>query len=187
MASEICRPGRKADCDGPITSANAAFNLTTINLDMHLYSTLQQEMGLKSFILAGFSTFGTSATRVALTQRGSKLCEKKYLTAAMKSCLMILQLCLKNRALYPSGPGDLLSGMENKAFLISSLVIGRLAVSFEVSEIVLGYMLVMSSGKAVGVAVSRRSYYDTASFPISCESVMVAPSSFVSLWILFLD
>jgi hypothetical protein len=79
------------------------------------------------------------------------LCEKKYLTAAMKSTPMRGQLFLKKRALYPSGPGDLLSGIENKAFLISSLVIGRLAMHLDVSEMVVGYRLVMSYANGEGV------------------------------------
>jgi hypothetical protein len=49
---------------------------------------------------------------------------KKYLTALVKSVLIMFQLCLKNRVEKPSGPGALSSGIENKPVLISSLVTG---------------------------------------------------------------
>jgi len=44
----------------------------------------------------GFSTLGTRATLVALTQRGRELLVKKYLVAAMKSTPIIDQHFLKN-------------------------------------------------------------------------------------------
>ncbi|KAG6794316.1 hypothetical protein POTOM_003561 [Populus tomentosa] len=59
----------KADCAGPIISFRAIFSLDTMILEMHLYRILQQEIGRKSFMEDGFSTFGTRATLVALTQR----------------------------------------------------------------------------------------------------------------------
>jgi hypothetical protein len=73
---------------------------------------------------AGFSTLGTNAILVVLTQQGILLCLKQYLIAAMNSTPIICQHRLKNRAVKPSGPGALLSGIENKAILISSSVIG---------------------------------------------------------------
>jgi hypothetical protein len=38
-----------------------------MTLVMHLYITLHQDIGLKSFIVTRFSTFGTKAILVALT------------------------------------------------------------------------------------------------------------------------
>jgi len=95
IASEILRPGRKANCDGPITSASAAFNLIAMTLEIHLYITVQQEIGRKSFMHDGFSTLGTRAMRVAFTHQGKQLLVKKYLTAARKSVPIMLQQCLK--------------------------------------------------------------------------------------------
>lgn len=95
MASEIFLPGRKADCDGPMTSASAALSLITMTLEIHLYRTLQHDIGRKSFMQEGFSTLGTSAIRVAFTHRGKQLAVKKYLTAARKSGPIMLQQCLK--------------------------------------------------------------------------------------------
>jgi len=56
----------------------------------------------------------------------------------MKSTLMMSQLCLKKNAVYPSGPGALLSAMENNVALISSLVTGASATALEASEMVMG-------------------------------------------------
>jgi hypothetical protein len=99
IASDIFRHGRKAYCEGPMISSKAFFNLETIILDMHLYRTLQQEIGRKSFMQDGFSTLGTRATLVALTQRGRELLVKKYLVAAMKSTPIIDQHFLKKKVL----------------------------------------------------------------------------------------
>jgi len=74
-----------------------------------------------------------------------ELWEKKNLTAAVKSPPIICQLFLKNRPLKPSGPAALLSGIEKKAALISSLVIGRLKVVLEGAEIVFGKRRCISS------------------------------------------
>lgn len=63
---------------------------------------------------------------------------KKYRIATMKSTLMMSQLCLKKNAVYPSGPGALLSAMENNVALISSLVTGASATALEASEMVMG-------------------------------------------------
>ena len=73
---------------------------------------------------AGFSTLGTSAILVALTQQGILLHLKQCLIAAMNTTLIIFQHRLKNRAVKPSGPGALLSGIENRTSLISSSAIG---------------------------------------------------------------
>ena len=116
----------------------------------------------------GFSSFGTRVTIVALTHRGRALLEKKYLTAARKSTLIMSQHFLKKRALYPSGPGDLLSGIENKADLISSLVIGAMQDVLEASDILFGKMFITSAGCVQCGAVSKRSKYMAAMFPISC-------------------
>jgi hypothetical protein len=45
---------------------------------MHLYITLQQDIGLKSFIVTRFSTFSTKAILVALTHLRKVENSKKY-------------------------------------------------------------------------------------------------------------
>jgi hypothetical protein len=61
---------------------------------------------------------------VALTYLGRELVMKKYLSALVKSVLIMFQLCLKNKVVKPSGPGVLSSGIENKVVLIFLLVTG---------------------------------------------------------------
>jgi hypothetical protein len=70
--------------------------MLTMILDMHLYITLQQNIGLKSFIVRGFSIFGTKAILVTLTYLGRAENSKKYFTAAKKSLQKIPQILLKN-------------------------------------------------------------------------------------------
>jgi len=52
---------------------------------MHLYITLQHEIGLKSFIVVGVAILGTKTILVELTHLGRVLILKKYLISAMKS------------------------------------------------------------------------------------------------------
>ena len=52
---------------------------------MHLYTTLQQEMGLKSATVDGFGIFGTRVISVEFTSVSSLLDLKKDAMAATKS------------------------------------------------------------------------------------------------------
>lgn len=61
----------KADCPGEIRLGRACLIRLAINLVMHLYKVLQQEMGLKSLTLVGFATLGTNAMNVEFTSPSS--------------------------------------------------------------------------------------------------------------------
>jgi hypothetical protein len=62
-----------------------SFNLLIMTLYIHLYITLQHEIGFKSFIVVGVAILGTKAILVALTHLGRVLILKKYLISAMTS------------------------------------------------------------------------------------------------------
>jgi len=100
--------------------------------------TLHHEIGLKSSMQEGFSTFGTNAILVAFIQRGRKLFSKKYLMASVNSAPIISQLRLKKVDVKPSGPGALLSEIDSKACLISSVDIGCTRPALRIGGIVDG-------------------------------------------------
>ena len=92
-------------------------------------------MGLKSFIVAGFSVLGIKTKLVALTHRGKDFEVEKNYTADVKSLPTMLQYFLKKWLVNPSGPGDFPSGMENKAPFISSEVT-RLTILLIFSDLI---------------------------------------------------
>ena len=76
-------------------------------------------MGLKSVASCGWGTFGKVTSFVALMNLGMMPIVKNSLTASHISGPVICQVDLKNPLLYPSGPRDLLLGVENKASVMS--------------------------------------------------------------------
>ena len=77
ILSDICLPGINADWEGLMTSGRIILSLDTKIFEMHLYRTLQQEIGLKSSMQAEFSILGTKEILVALMHRGIMECSKK--------------------------------------------------------------------------------------------------------------
>jgi len=83
---------------------------------------VQQAIGLKSPIPAGFGFFGTIDKLVAFIYLRRKLVSKKLFTAATKSSPTTDQEALKKSAVKPSGPGALFGFMLKRVALISSTV-----------------------------------------------------------------
>jgi len=115
----------------------------------------------------GFSTLGTNAILVALTHRGRVVWSKKYFIVAKNSTPIMSQQRLKNRDVNPSGPGALLSGMENKAVLISSFVTGRISLGIRGVGIGLAKSIEGSSSGCGTVDVNKDWKCLTAKSPIS--------------------
>ncbi|KAJ0436322.1 hypothetical protein HanIR_Chr15g0728571 [Helianthus annuus] len=87
---------------------------------IHLYTTLQHAIGLKSETFRGVSSFGTRAITVALTSLSNLPLWKKSLIALHTSGPTIFQAALKNFEEKPSGPGAFRSSILNIASFISS-------------------------------------------------------------------
>ena len=86
---------------------------------MHLYSTLQQEMGRKSLADYGSEVLGSKINLVPLVLIGNTLVLKICLIAEHTKGPVCSHVDLKNPLLKPSGPGDLMFGMEKIVDLIS--------------------------------------------------------------------
>lgn len=79
---------------------------------MHLYNTLQQEIGLKFPIELGFGHCGTREIQVAFNAFSSLHPSKNFLITWVTEDPVTDHECLKNFAVKPSGPGDLLAGKD---------------------------------------------------------------------------
>ena len=88
---------------------------------MHLYTTLQQAMGLKSATVDGFGIFSIRVINVEFTLVRSFPDLKKDAMAATKFDFTICHACLKNSTVKPSSPGALLLPLENKTFFYLNL------------------------------------------------------------------
>ena len=91
-------------------------SLLARTLVMHLYTTLQQEIGLKSDTVDGFGIFGTRVISVEFTLVRSFPDLKKDVMASTKSDFKICHACFKNSIVKPSGPGALSLPVEKKTF-----------------------------------------------------------------------
>ena len=90
------------------------------SLVIHLYSTLQHDIGLKSWAFCGCAIFSNKISLVCPKKLGRCPFEKNSFTAEHTSPPISSQQALKKPLLYPSGPGDLWLGMEKSTFLISA-------------------------------------------------------------------
>jgi len=124
MLSAINLPPKKAFCRGLIISARAIASLTERILEITLYTTLQQEIGLKLVVVETLADLRIRAMMEWLIFLRSFLDTKKSRTARQKSPPTISQDFFKKKEVYPFGPGALSSSMLNKACLIISLVTG---------------------------------------------------------------
>jgi hypothetical protein len=124
MLSAINLLPRKAFYRGLIISARAITSLTERILEITLYTTLQQEIGLKSVVVETVADLGIRAMMEWLICLRSFPDTKKSWTARQKSPPTISQDVLQKKEVYPSGPGALSSSMLNKACLVISLVTG---------------------------------------------------------------
>src|SRR4051812_3863710 len=91
-------------------------------LVIHLYRTLQQEIGLKWVISVGFGHFGTRVIHVEFRDLRSLPLKKNSVMACTTSAPSIDHVDLKNSTVYPSGPGALFEGNVLKMASISVLV-----------------------------------------------------------------
>ena len=101
-----------------IREGSTSFSLTHNSLAMHLYMTLQHEIGLNSLAFVGLGTFGSKISFVSPRKLGIVLVEKKCWITSLTNSLVIGQVALKKPLLNPSGPGDFVLGIENIADLI---------------------------------------------------------------------
>jgi hypothetical protein len=85
MLSVISLPGTKELWFGAMISGRSILSLLANTLDISLYTTLHKLIGLRSFILMGFGTFGINTTQVSFHPSGKMPSFKKCSTSVVIS------------------------------------------------------------------------------------------------------
>jgi len=112
-------PTTKAPWLGLTGLGKTSLSLLQSNFDMHLYSTLQQEMGLKSTAVIGGITLGMSSSLVLIPLFEHGPFREELLYSLIHPLPYFWPACFEKTAINPSGLGDLHEGIEKIASLIS--------------------------------------------------------------------